>query len=157
MPEVCADERSGAIVTGPDELRTGLSVLVVEDDPDAGRSYAMLLELLGHRVRVANDGPTALRLAAESTPDVALIDIGLPHMDGCEVAKRLRGQSPDRRPLLVAITGYGQEEDRRRSDAAGIDLHLLKPVEPEKLKEFLRRFEHIIDGAEQPIPPSQEH
>jgi CheY-like chemotaxis protein len=130
-----------------DEFPTGLNVLVVEDDADAGHTYDALLSLFGHRVRVAPDGPTALGLAADVAPDVVLIDHGLPGMDDCELAKRLRQQSSDRRPLMVAITGSGDVEDRRRSRAAGIDLHLTKPVDPESLRRLLRRFEQVISGA----------
>jgi CheY-like chemotaxis protein len=124
--------------------RTGLHVLVIEDDADTAQSCAVLLELLGHRVQVALDGPAALRMAAEAAPDVALIDIGLPGMDGCEVARQLRQLSGDRRPLLVAVTGYAQDEDRLSTRMAGIDLHLVKPVDPEALRKLLSRFEHIL-------------
>jgi CheY-like chemotaxis protein len=150
MWDVEVTERPGAAMTLADEARTGLSVLVVEDDADAAHTYAVLLGIFGHRVRIAADGPAAVRLAAESAPDVALIDIGLPGMDGCAVAERLRGASADRRPLLVAITGYGEAEFRRRSDEAGIDLHLKKPVDPEKLLRLLRRFERSSAARKRP-------
>jgi CheY-like chemotaxis protein len=133
-----------------DRTEGGLRVLVVEDDSDAAQSYAALLELSGHRVRVAVDGLTALRLVAESVPDVALIDIGLPGIDGCEVARRIRGQSRGHRPLLVAITGYGMDDERHRAIAAGIDLHLLKPVDPALLLHLLRRFERVVNA----VPPA---
>jgi CheY-like chemotaxis protein len=125
----------------------GLSVLIVEDDAVAAQCLAILLKHYGHRARVARDGPEALRLAAESAPDVVLLDIGLPGEDGCMVAERLRQQSPVRRPLLVAVTGYGQEADCRRSLEAGIDLHLVKPVEPAVLFGMLRRFGRVIAPA----------
>ena len=121
----------------PEEIAGGLSVLVVEDDVDAAHSYEVLLRLFGHRVTVATDGPTAVELAATTGPDVALIDIGLPRMDGYGVAARLRAQSDGRRPLLVAVTGYGADADRRRSHEAGIDLHLTKPVDPAALESLL--------------------
>ena len=126
-------------MNGPSKLR----VLVVEDHADTAESVAVLLRLHGHEVDVAPDGPTALRIAAQNPPDVALLDIGLPGMDGFEVARRLQ-ERPGKKPLLVAVTGYGQEEDRRRSEQAGIDLHLLKPVDPEELKQLLARFKTII-------------
>ena len=121
-----------------------MRVLVVEDHADTTESMAVLLRLHGHEVDVAPDGPTALRIAAQNPPDVALLDIGLPGMDGFEVARRLQEQAADKMPLLVAVTGYGQEEHRRRSKQAGIDLHLLKPVDPEELKKLLARFKTII-------------
>ena len=97
----------------------------------------MLLELLGHHVRVVNDGGAALDVAQANVPDVVLIDIGLPGMDGYEVARRLRQQPPLQRSLLIALTGYGQPEDRKRSRAAGFDYHLVKPVDPTELEELL--------------------
>jgi CheY-like chemotaxis protein len=122
-----------------------LRVLVVEDNADAGAAMAIFLRHHGHEVEVAKDGPTALRIAADNPPDVALLDFGLPGaLDGCEVARRLQEKAAGRKLLLIAITGYGQEEDRRRSREAGIHLHLLKPVDPEELKELLARFKTII-------------
>jgi CheY-like chemotaxis protein len=121
-----------------------LRVLVVEDHADAAASMAIFLRHYGHEVEVAPDGPAALRIAADNPPDVALLDNGLPGMDGCEVARRLQEKAAGRKLLLIAITGYGQEEDRRRSREAGIHLHLLKPVDPEELKELLARFKTII-------------
>ena len=120
-----------------------MRVLVVEDHADSAETLAVLLRLHGHEVDVAPDGPTALRIAAQNPPDVALLDIGLPRMDGFEVARRLQ-ERPGKKPLLVAVTGYGQEEDHRRSEQAGIDLHLLKPVDPEQLEKLLARFKTII-------------
>jgi CheY-like chemotaxis protein len=113
-------------------------VLVVDDNADAARLLARLLEASGHQAEVAHDGPAALERAQARPPDVVLLDIGLPGMDGYEVARRLR-QSVGDRPLLVALTGYGQDEDRRRSREAGMDDHLTKPVDPRTLKELLAR------------------
>jgi CheY-like chemotaxis protein len=128
-------------MNGPSKLR----VLVVEDHADTAESMAVLLRLHGHEVEVAPDGPTALRVAAQNPPDVALIDIGLPGgTDGWEVARRLQERAAGKMPLLIAVTGYGQEADRRRSEQAGIDLHLLKPADPEDLKTLLARFKTII-------------
>src|SRR3954469_13716392 len=117
----------------------GLRVLVVEDLADASETLAMLLRLEGHDVWVAADGPAALRLAGECDPDVVLLDICLPGFDGWEVARRLRGQPLRKRPLLVAVTGYGRECDQQCSAEAGIDLHLVKPVDPEALLGLLQR------------------
>ncbi len=104
-------------------------VLVVDDNLDAADLFTEGLRAAGHEARSAYDGLSGLRIAEELTPDVAFIDIGLPAMDGYEVAQRLREAAPGRRILLVAVTGYGQESDRERSRAAGFDLHLVKPVD----------------------------
>ncbi|WP_437605171.1 ATP-binding protein [Sorangium sp. So ce834] len=103
-------------------------ILVVEDNPDVAESLVMLLQALGHEVAMARSGPEALAAAPAFLPDVVLLDIGLPGMDGYEVARQLRRRPELERALLVALSGYGQEEDRRRSRAAGFDHHLVKPV-----------------------------
>ena len=121
-----------------------LKVLVVEDHDDTAASLAVLLRLYGHQVEVAADGPSALRAVQASPPDVVLLDIGLPKMDGWLVAKQIREQTSWKRPLLVAISGYGTQADRLRSQEAGIDLHLVKPVEPDTLAHVLERFESIV-------------
>jgi CheY-like chemotaxis protein len=113
-------------------------VLVVEDNEDARETLKRMLELAGHHVRVAVDGAAALAAVRSAVPDVALIDIGLPQMDGYEVARRIR-TTHEKRPLLVAITGYGLPEDRNRSREAGFDLHLVKPVDTATLAEVLSR------------------
>ena len=124
-----------------------LRILLVEDDGDSAETLAVLLRIYGHEVQVARDGPTALRLAADQPPDVALLDLGLPGgMDGYEVARRLREQKPGRLLFLIAVTGYGQDEDRRHSAEAGIHLHLLKPVDGEAINRLLERFQAIIAG-----------
>jgi len=107
---------------------------------------AELLRLDSYEVDVALDGPTALELARAAPPDVALVDISLPGMDGHEVARRLQVQAKagEKRPLLIAITGNAQEEYRIRSAEAGLDLHLIKPVQLDELRQLLRRFEGII-------------
>lgn len=112
-------------------------VLVVDDNVDAADSLAMLLKLGGHEVRVAYDGPTALLVAQAFHPQIALLDIGMPTMDGYEVARRLREQPEPRPELIVAMTGWGQDTDRRRSSDAGFDHHLVKPVEPAALEKVL--------------------
>ena len=122
-----------------------LRILLVEDDGDSAETLAVLLRIYGHEVEVAHDGPTALRLAAAAPPDVALLDLGLPGgMDGYEVARRLREQKTDRLLFLIAVTGSGRDEDRRRSTEAGIHLHLLKPIDGEALNRLLSRFKAII-------------
>jgi len=112
-------------------------VLVVEDNADAAEALTMLLEVLGHRVRAVHDGATALDVAQASPPDVMLVDIGLPGIDGYEVARRVREDARLNGVLLVALTGYGQEEDRQRTKAAGFDHHFTKPVEPDALNRLV--------------------
>jgi len=112
-------------------------VLVVDDNIDAAETMAMLLDQLGHEVSVAHDGEAALAAASENHPEVVLLDIGLPRMDGYEVCTRLRHEGSNQ-ALIAAVTGYGQPEDRRKAQEAGFDAHLLKPVSLEALKALLR-------------------
>ncbi len=112
-------------------------ILVVDDNVDAAESLALILKLQGDEVRTAHDGPAALAAAQAFQPEVILLDIGLPGMNGYEVARRLREQPPFEGTLVVAMTGYGQEEDRRRSQESGFDHHLVKPVEPTALHRLL--------------------
>ena len=117
-------------------------VLVVDDNLDAAEGLAMLLSLRGHQVATAYDGQCAIEQAREMQPDVVLLDIGLPRIDGFEVARRLREEHPRRPMLLVALTGYGQERDRVRAREAGFDHHLLKPVRLEMLEDLLTVDQH---------------
>ncbi len=112
-------------------------VLVVDDNVDAAVSLGMLLKLAGQEVRVAYDGPAALRQATDFRPHLVLLDIGMPGMDGYEVCRRLRRESGLERTTVVALTGWGQDEDRRRSHEAGFDHHIVKPVEPSALQRLL--------------------
>jgi CheY-like chemotaxis protein len=114
-------------------------VLVVEDNQDAAESLALLVRLWGHEVQVARDGPSALEKARSFRPEVVLCDLGLPGMDGYEVGRRLRQEVGPGRLMLVAVTGYGHDEDRRRSQEAGFDHHLTKPVDPDALCRLLDR------------------
>jgi len=118
-------------------LARPVRVLVVEDNLDAAESLATLLRVWGHDVRVAHDGLQALEVAREQRPEVVLLDIGLPSLDGYQVARRLREDVGLDTSLLVAMTGYGQPEDRRRSREAGIHHHFVKPVEPMVLRNLL--------------------
>ncbi len=113
----------------PAPVSRPMRVLVVDDNIDAAEMLAEWLSAIGHGVRVAADGPTALEIAAEFKPDVALLDIGLPVMDGYEVARRLREQPGCTKMRLIALTGYGQESDHDRSRRAGFEEHLVKPVD----------------------------
>lgn len=112
-------------------------VLVVDDNVDAVELLAALLEAFGYKVRIAYDGLTALRLAAEFDPDVVICDIGLPDIDGYEVARRLRGEETGRRRHMVALSGYGQPSDKARSRVAGFDVHLVKPADILQLRKML--------------------
>ncbi len=122
----------------------GLRVPVVEDYPDCAESVAMLLRMYGHSVEIARNGPLALQAARDRPPDVVLVDIGLPGMDGWKVAKRIREQASEKEQLLIAVTGFGEETDRRHSKESGIDFHLTKPANPEELEALLRSFQSIL-------------
>jgi CheY-like chemotaxis protein len=112
-------------------------VLIVDDNRDAAESLSRVLQMLGADVRVAHDGPEALEAFRSYQPAVVLLDIGMLGMDGYEVARRLRADFPDRRVALVAMTGWGQEEDRRRAREAGFDHHLTKPADMTALQTLL--------------------
>ena len=105
---------------------------------DAAESLALLLRLGGHVTRVAHDGPTALQLAEAEPPEVAFLDIGMPGMDGYEVARRLRAEHRDLK--VVALTGYGLESDRARVRAAGFDEHLVKPIDLDAVEALIARL-----------------
>lgn len=122
------------------EPGTGWRILVVDDDPDVAQSFSLLLRLMGHQVRAVNTGAAALETAPSFQPQVAFIDIGLPDMDGYDLARSLRAQS--RRPglRLIALTGYAQEQVRQRAAAAGFDAHLLKPVTADTVEQLLASF-----------------
>jgi len=113
-----------------------LSILLIEDHDDAREAMRALLELDGHSVETAADGTRGVELVRRKDFEVALIDIGLPGMDGYEVARRIRGLGT-RRPFLVALTGYGQPEDLQRATEAGFEAHLVKPVDPPALTRVL--------------------
>jgi CheY-like chemotaxis protein len=127
-------------------------VLVVEDTETVAEMLAMLLKLWGHDVRSVYDGPSALVAARTYQPDVVLLDIGLPGMNGYDVARQLQHQAGRNRPLLAAVTGYGQEEDRRRSREAGFDQHMVKPVDPEALRELLASAELLKQQSTASVP-----
>jgi CheY-like chemotaxis protein len=115
-----------------------LRVLIVDDNHDAADAMAVMLEMMGHHAEAAYDGIKALQLASDLEPDLILLDLGLPDMDGFEVARRLR-RLANRTPRLVALTGYGADEDKRRTSEAGFDEHVIKPVTPENVSEIANR------------------
>ncbi len=116
----------------------GRRVLVVDDNRDAAESLEMLLRLMGAEVHTAADGQSALEAMRRLRPSVVVLDIGLPDMDGYEVARRARQEPGGGETALIALTGWGEEEDHRRSREAGIDHHLVKPVDFTALEELLR-------------------
>jgi CheY-like chemotaxis protein len=115
----------------------GCRILVVDDNIDAADSLALFLRLAGHDVQVCHGGPEALATVTTFHPQVVLLDIGLPGIDGYEVARRLRSRPETESALIVALTGYGQEEDVRRSREAGIDHHFVKPADLSALNAIL--------------------
>jgi CheY-like chemotaxis protein len=106
------------------------SIVVVDDNDDAASSLAMLLRMMGHEVAIEHDGESAVQRVAAQRPDIVLLDIGLPGMSGYQVAERLRATEAGRAAKLYALTGYGQDGDRRRSAEAGFDGHIVKPIQP---------------------------
>jgi two-component system, chemotaxis family, CheB/CheR fusion protein len=122
---------------GKPQATVSRRVLVVDDNADAAESMAMVVRAWGHEVVVARDGPTALNTAKHFLPERALVDIGLPGMDGYEVARRLRAAPEHSNLFLVAVTGYGRDEDREKAYAAGFDMHMVKPGDLEELQDML--------------------
>ncbi len=116
---------------------SGLRLLVADDHQDTAQTLARLLALAGHQAAVCYDGLQALHAVQLGRPDAVLLDIGMPSLDGWELARRIRSLREDYRPLLVAVTGYGTPEDVERSHAAGIDAHVVKPADPELLLRLL--------------------
>jgi CheY-like chemotaxis protein len=112
-------------------------VLLIDDNVDMRETLAACLSMQGHDVTEAGDGPSALQLASEFAPDVIVVDIGLPEMDGYEVARRLRADPLTRDVRLVALTGYGQQEDKQKALNAGFDEHLTKPVDSATLEQVI--------------------
>jgi len=135
--EHAATAPPGRAAKGPPPLRA--RVLIVDDNQDAAAMLAELLQGFGLEVLLAYDGPAALQIAAALWPRIVLLDIGLPEMDGYEVARRLRTQSDGRDVLLIALTGYSDAAARQRSQAAGFDHHLVKPVNLGALLDLVTR------------------
>jgi CheY-like chemotaxis protein/two-component sensor histidine kinase len=134
--------------------RAPLRILVVDDNHDTATSLALLLQLKGHQTRIAEDGLDAVAVAGDFRPDAVLLDIGLPRMDGYEAARRIRQLLSDKRVLLIATTGWGQQTDRERSQAAGFDRHLVKPADPAVVLDLLESFRQDnarASGASQPV------
>jgi signal transduction histidine kinase len=142
LPAQMAREVAGVVapLVGAGAARMARRILIADDNNDALESLATLLQLSGHEVFTATNGGTALQSAERHLPEVALLDIGMPLLDGYEVAKRIRAQPWGQRITLVALTGWGQDSDRRRSREAGFDSHLVKPLDLETLTDLLARL-----------------
>lgn len=123
---------------GEAQRSSGMKILVIEDNEDVGVTLTALLEDMGHRVWLARTGQAGIDLVPVARPDVVLCDLGLPELDGLEVCQRVRALGEQMRPLMVAMTGWGRDEDRRRTRDAGFDHHLVKPVSIENLDKVLR-------------------
>jgi CheY-like chemotaxis protein len=134
LPRPAQERATGA---GAAAVPGSLRILVVDDNEDAADTLAMLLEASGHEVLVEHSPHRALARAADAAPQVCLLDIGLPDMDGAELARHLRARPETADALLVAVTGYGQESDRARTREAGFDHHLVKPIDLDKLQAVL--------------------
>jgi CheY-like chemotaxis protein len=122
---------------GEHSLQVRRNILIADDNQDALESLALMLRLEGHEVHCASDGEEALALAGQRRPEIVVLDVGMPKLDGCEVARRIRAESWGRDAVLVALTGWGQDADRRRSREAGFDMHLVKPVDPATICDML--------------------
>jgi two-component system CheB/CheR fusion protein len=127
-------------------------ILIADDNVDALDSLAMLLELNGHEVFTALNGALAVDSAELHRPEIALLDIGMPKLDGYEVARRIRAMPWGSHVTLVALTGWGQDSDRRRSNESGFDLHLVKPLDLDRLAELLDRLPVRAAQSVQDLP-----
>ena len=121
----------------PTDAQSKRRILVVDDNMDSANTLAMLLQMTGNEVNVAYDGPAALESFRATQPEIIILDLGMPGMDGYEAARKLRTMPGGDQALLAALTGWGQEDDRRRTGEAGFDLHLVKPVKLDDLRALL--------------------
>ena len=128
----------------------GRKILVADDDQDSAESLAMLFQMMGHEVRSALNGVEAIALAADFQPDLIVLDIGMPGLDGYEVCRRIRQQPGAHTIVIAALTGWTRDEDRDRSQEAGFDYHLVKPVEPDVLVQLVRSKHREVSGAREP-------
>lgn len=114
-----------------------IRVLIVDDNNAAAKMLSMVVKLMGNEVRVASDGLEAIEIAEEFRPDVVLMDIGMPRMNGNEAARHIRQQSWGQDILMIALTGWGQDEDKRQTKEAGFNHHLVKPADPAELRQLI--------------------
>jgi PAS domain S-box-containing protein len=140
LPIFETEPRESNVSTSDESVPETFKILIVDDNVDATDMLAGILRLVGHDVQVAYSGQSALEVAMEFQPTIVLLDIGLPEMNGYEVARRLRQRPQSKDTLLIAMTGYGQDSDLQRSTQAGFDYHLVKPVDPEKLEGLFTRL-----------------
>jgi signal transduction histidine kinase len=158
LPLTAAEART---LPADDTLTRGMApgtrrrILIVEDNRDAQEALQCLLTLWGHEVLVALDGPTGYDTAIAERPDIALIDLGLPGMDGNEVARKVRAALGASAPLMIALTGYGAPEQRMQALAAGFDLHIVKPVEPDRLAMLLAEYAATPPSSARQNPPAE--
>jgi CheY-like chemotaxis protein len=134
FPDAAADS---VVDAAPPASGRRRKILVVDDHRDSAESMEMMLDLLGNDVRVAHDGLEALVLAERFRPDVILMDVGMPNMNGYDATRRIRQESWGGTMIIIALTGWGQESDRTESRLAGCDRHLVKPIDPDELKTLL--------------------
>ena len=135
-----------------------LRILVVDDDQDTADSLATILRMAGHGVSTARSGCAALEAFEADEPDVMLLDLAMPGMDGFEVARQVRTRGCGPRIFLIAVSGFGRDEDRRQSAEAGIDIHLIKPACPEVLLDLLAQYSLTRGGdASTPAEPEKSH
>jgi CheY-like chemotaxis protein len=121
----------------PAQPTVGHRILLADDNVDAATSLALMLQMMGHEVRTAHDGLEAVAAASEFRPDLILMDIGMPKLNGYDACRRIREQPGGKDVVMVALTGWGQDEDKRRSEEAGFNTHLIKPVEPATIENLL--------------------
>ena len=127
----------------PAAPKSSLRILIVDDNRDSADSLAMLLRIMGNDIRTAYDGQEGVDVAGQFRPDVALLDIGLPKLNGNEACRRIREESWGKGVVLIAVTGWGGEEDRRLSHEAGFDQHMVKPVDPQELVKLLAGLQAV--------------
>ena len=147
LPAVAAraEEMPRLPAKSPQAIAHRARILVVDDNVDMVRGLVRLLELLGHDVQTAYDGPTAIETARVHRPEFVLLDLGLPGMDGYQVATRLRQEQGSQDAVIIAVTGYGQEDDRCRSREAGFNHHLVKPIDHNVLITLIGQSQYSID------------
>jgi DNA-binding response OmpR family regulator len=142
LPLAPADDTLSDAVVHPEAVLVSSKtrrILLVDDNTDAAESLAMLLESYGHEVVIKADGSKGLEAALSYSPEIVILDIGLPDIDGYELARRLRAAGGAKNTVLIALTGYGQERDKELAMAAGFDYHLVKPVNFQELKKLIER------------------
>lgn len=131
----------------PSKPRRRMRILVVDDNVDLAQAMRTLLTQAGHEVQIAHDGPQGIAVALSQRPEIVLLDIGLPGLDGYQVATRLRQEAPCKDAVIIAMTCYGREEDRRRASEANINHYLVKPVELARLLTLISRSSPALSGG----------